>query len=257
MQPETRPRCDTFEDGLILNLRGINLNEGQDAAQMVSVRLWIEDRALVTVRVRRVYAIEEIRKHVEANAAPPTPVAFLDALIHRLTARIQTEVEQIGKMTEFYEDDLEDRNTPPPKELPETRRAVIRLGRYLEPQRHALDRLAALDLPLIPQPDAMRLRELANRTTIATEELDALEERLVTVQQEHDLNVASRQARHGYVLSLAAAVFLPLSFLTGLFGVNIAGMPGMAHPDAFWILCIGMVVLALALLGLLRLFRWF
>ncbi len=41
LQPETRPRCDEYDDGLILNLRGINLNEGQQADQMVSVRMWV------------------------------------------------------------------------------------------------------------------------------------------------------------------------------------------------------------------------
>jgi len=257
MQPETRPRCDQYEDGLILNLRGINLNEGQDTDQMVSVRMWVEDRALITVRVRRVFAIEEIRTLAEAQKAPATPAAFLEALINRLTTRIQTEVQSIGKLTQFYEDDLDDQDTKPPKDLPDVRRSVIRLRRYLEPQRAALKQLAVLDLPLIPAPDGLRLRELANRTTIAVEELDALKERLITVQEEHDQHVANQQARHGYVLSLAAAVFLPLGFLTGLFGVNIAGMPGMQSPNAFWILCAGMIGLAFVMLGILRLFRWF
>ncbi len=257
LQPETRPRCDPFGRGMILNLRGINMNEGQEADQMVSVRMWVEESVIVTVRVRRVFALDEIRKLAEADQAPPTTAAFLEALINRLTTRIQAEVASIAKITGFYEDDLDDRGTPAPKDLPETRRSVIRLGRYLEPQRHAVDKLAALDLPMIPLPDGLKLHELANRTTIAVEELDALEERLITVQEEHDLNVAHRQARHGYVLSIAAAVFLPLGFLTGLFGVNIAGMPGMQHPDAFWILCTGILVLAIVMVGLLRYFRWF
>ena len=256
LQPETRPRCDRFEDGLILNLRGINLNEGQDADQMVSVRMWVDDDVVITVRLRKLFALEDIRQEMTEGNAPPTTAAFVEALVTRLTLRVQEEVATISKLTEFFEDDLEDDATPIPTELAVTRRQVIRLRRYLEPQRAALTKLAAIDLPIIPEPDGLKLRELANRTTLAVEELDALRDRLVTVQDEHDMHVARSQARHSFILSLAAAVFLPLGFLTGLFGVNIAGMPGMQNPAAFAILCISMAVLAVLLLLLFRFRRW-
>ncbi len=256
VQPETRPRCDRYQDGLILNLRGINMNEGQHADQMVSVRMWVEESVIITVRLRKVFAIDEIRQLAVANISPPTTAAFVEALVSRLTLRVQDEVMRISKLTEFYEADLEDDTTPLPDDLPITRRSVIKLRRYLEPQKQALVRLSALDLPLVPEPDALKLRELANRTTIAVEELDALQERLIAVQDDHDLDTARRQARHGYVLSIAAAIFLPLGFLTGLFGVNVGGMPGIASPWAFVILCLSMVGLAGLMIGFLKAMRW-
>ncbi len=256
LQPETRPRCDPYGDGLILNLRGINLNEGQSADQMVSVRMWVTEQAIVTVRVRRVFAMEDIRVLCETGHAPSSPAAFLNALIGRLTARVQDEVLAISAQTEFYEVDLENKESPVPKELPEARRKVIKLRRYLEPQKQALDRLVAFDGALIDAADALALRELANRTTIAVEELAAQQERIITVQDEHDLQIAQRQASHGFRLSLAAAVFLPISFLTGLFGVNVAGMPGVENPSAFAILSLSMAALAIALVLLLKWVRW-
>ena len=57
--------------------------------------------------------------------------------------------------------------------------------------------------------------------------------RIISVQDEHDTTIAQRQSDHGYRLSLAAGIFLPLGFLTGLFGVNLAGMPGTEDPAAF------------------------
>ncbi len=257
LQPETRPRCDPYKDGLILNLRGINLNEGQQADQMVSVRMWVTRTAIVTVRVRRVFALEDIRRGAEAQNAPPSPAAFLIDLVARLTERIQQEVLAIVKLTEFYEVDLEDKDTPTPKELPATRRSVIKLSRYLQPQQTALDRLAGFQGPLIPEDDALALRELANRTTLAVEELAAQQERIVAVQDEHDMQVSQKQASHGYRLSVAAGIFLPLGFLTGLFGVNVAGMPGLEDPSAFAILCLALAGLTALLVILLKWTRWF
>lgn len=256
LQNETRPRCDRYEDGLMLNLRGINLNDGADADEMISARMWVDGKVVITVRRRRIFAIDAIRQQAVAGNAPHTPAAFLEALISRLTDRVQEQVAKIEELADYYEDDLENKDTPPPRDLPDTRRSVIRLKRYMEPQRVALARLAAFDIPLIPTESQFRLRELANTTTIAVEELDALRDQLVSIQDEHDANIAHRQARHGYVLSIVAAIFLPLGFLTGLFGVNIGGMPGLDHPYAFVYLCLSMLGLAVFMFVLLRWMRW-
>ena len=256
LQTETRPRCDRFEAGLILNLRGINMNEGADADEMISVRMWAADDVIVTVRRRKVFAIDEIRQACAAGEAPATPADFLERLIEGLTRRVEIHIDSIQEITDFYEDDLEDPGTQPPHALPETRRSIIRLRRYLEPQRMALNKLVDVNLPIMPEPNALQLRELANRSTLAVEELDELRDRLTSVQDEHDTNVAQRQARHSYVLSVAAAIFLPLSFITGLFGVNLGGIIGASDPDAFAILCLSMLGLAIAMIIFLRWVRW-
>lgn len=256
LQDETRPRCDTYGDGLLLNLRGINLNTGQDADEMISVRMWVEQGALVTVRRQKVFAIDAIRQTAQNGSAPPTPAAFLETLISNLTLRVQQEVSRLDAIADFYEVDLEDKSTAMPLDLADNRRSVIRLRRYLEPQRVALTRLAKSDLPIVPEPSMLQLRELANRSTIAVEELDALRERLVSVEDEHENLIAQRMARHSYAISIAAAVFLPLGFITGLFGVNVAGMPGVGNPMAFAILCLAMVGVGALLLLALRLTRW-
>jgi zinc transporter len=254
LQPETRPRCDTFENGLILNLRGINLNKGQPTEEMVSVRMWITDGVVVTVRVRRVFALHDIRTSADAQMAPPSPAAFVTDLVSRLTTRVQDEVIAISKLTEFFEADLEDDSTPIPTELTQTRRRVIRLRRYLDPQRAAIHNIATTHL--IPKRDHPALRELANRTTMAVEELEALRDRLSAVQDDHDLDVARKQARNSFILSVGAGIFLPISFITGLFGMNVGGMPGLDNNQAFAILCIIMLALAVGLLAALRWIKW-
>ena len=237
LQPETRPRCDRYENGLILNLRGINLNAGQHAEQMVSIRMWVADDVIITVRLRRVFAIEDIRQSAAAQMAPPGPAEFVTELVTRLTTRVQDEITSIAKLTEFFEADLEDETTPIPTELTQSRRRVIRLRRYLDPQRSALNRLAIEEL--IPKPNHPALRD-----------------QLSAVQDDHDLDVARKQAHNSFLLSVGAGIFLPISFLTGLFGVNLGGMPGLESDWAFTILCLSMVVLALILVVVIRRMRW-
>ncbi len=62
--------------------------------------------------------------------------------------------------------------------------------------------------------------------------------------------------RNSYVLSIVAAIFLPLGFLTGLFGVNIGGMPGTEAALAFWLLTSVSVVIGIALFLIFKFSKW-
>lgn len=256
LQAETRPRCDRYLDGLLLNLRGINLNTGQDADEMISVRIWVEEGAIVTGRRQKVFATDAIRLAAEAGDAPRNVSSFLQELISTMTLHIQQEVSRIDLVTDFYEDNLEDKSSKMPPDLADNRRNVMRLRRYLEPQRVALSKLATLDMAILPETSTLQLRELANRSVIAVEELDELRDRLGSVENEHENLIAQRMARHSYAISIAAAVFLPLTFITGLFGVNVGGMPGIESPIAFAVLCLAMLGLSVLLLAVLKLLRW-
>jgi zinc transporter len=136
-------------------------------------------------------------------------------------------------------------------------RSIIKLRRYIAPQREALARFAASDAPFIGKGERFALREIANRTTRSVEDLDTIRERLASLRAHIDGLNAARIGRNGFVLSIVAAIFLPLGFLTGLFGVNLAGMPGGSWPGAFAALCAGTVVLGVALWFFFRWKRWF
>jgi zinc transporter len=97
---------------------------------------------------------------------------------------------------------------------------------------------------------------VAKGTARIVEELDASYDRLGVLQDHLDGQIAERQNAASYVLSVVAAIFLPLGFLTGLFGVNVGGMPGMNSSIAFAILCISMVAIGALLWYLFRRIKW-
>ena len=60
-----------------------------------------------------------------------------------------------------------------------------------------------------------------------------------------------------YVLSIVAAIFLPITFISGLFGMNVAGLPGVEDPVAFWVVSGLMLLISVGVVVLLRIKRWF
>lgn len=247
LQSETRPRCDVYGDGLILNLRGVNMNDGQDAFDMVSLRMWVTAELIVTVRFRKIFAVDDLRSACEAGNGPENVGVFLRHLIDGLTDRIESTVLRgVDASDEIEEAVFNDDNTAAPQIGP-LRRTTIALRRYVGPQRDALQKLATSDVAILTDADQLHLREAANRTMIAVEGLAATHDRLIAAQDHLDTQQANRLGRNGYVLSVVAAIFLPLGFLTGLFGMNVAGLPGTEWPMAFAALCGAMGVLAVLL----------
>lgn len=249
---ETRPRVDPYGEGLIVTLRGVNLNAGADPEDMVSLRMWVTKDRVISVRKRRLMALDEIRAGAEQGNAPATPGAFLVALAAGLSHRIEAVALDLeDKVDDLEERSLDAQSTQSHECLP-LRQTTIKLRRFLGPQRDALDELTT-DRSVLSADQAIHLNESANRTARTVEALESSRERLAAIQDHLDAQTALKLGRNSYILSVMAAIFLPLGFLTGLFGVNVAGMPGTDAAWAFAGLCLVSVVIGAALYGA---FRW-
>ncbi|QHQ37000.1 zinc transporter ZntB [Algicella marina] len=256
VQAETRPRCDIHEGGLMLNLRGVNLNPGEDEEDMVSLRVWARADLLLTVRLRRLKAVAAVREAVEAEQPFVGPGAVLAAVTAGLTDRIEAVSLALEDEADALEETMFDAPDGLGARLAPLRQKAIKLGRYLRPQREALARLCVAEVDFLSGPDRVHLRETANMLTRSVEELEATRDRLAAVQDHLDVQTGQKLGRNGYLLSVVAAVFLPLGFLTGLFGVNVGGMPGVGSANAFAVLTAAMAVLGVVLVAVLRWMKW-
>ena len=254
---ETRPRSLVHENGLLVLLRGVNTNPGANPEDMVSIRVWLQHDLIVTSRHRRLLSVNDIRKDIDAGQAPTSCGDFLVRLIDRLADRIGTVVDDLDEAIEAVElrTNSSDAETFR-RRLSELRRETARIRRYLAPQRDALDRLYRQPTDLLSAAEAAAMREHSDRITRYLEDLDLIRERALVVQEDYLSQLANEQNRRMYVLSVVAAVFLPLSFLTGLLGMNVGGIPGTEDPYAFLESIAGMVVLGIVLLVFFRWKNW-
>ena len=254
--PETRPRCTVHGDGVLMNMRGVNLSEGADPEDMVSLRLWVTRGLVVSVQRRRVLAVEDVAEGIRRNAAPQDSGELVARLALRLADRAEPVVADLNERIDDLETDLEDRGKLPPRaKLAEIRRVSIMLRRYMFPLRDALSTFAIEDLDWLLPFARERVREATERVTRLAEALDAIRDRAEVVQDQiMDLR-AEETNRQTLVLSVVAAIFLPLGLLTGLLGINVGGMPGAANPYAFWLVCLLLVVICIGQLWLFRKLR--
>ena len=257
LESESRPRAVAEKSGVLVVLRGVNLNPGSDLADMVSVRIWLEKDRIITASRRRLQSLEDVLQSLREGKGPETACDVLLAIIEQLGFYIGDVVEKAGERLEAAETDVNDpevivRSSP----FSSLRRQSARIRRYLAPQRDALERLSRNPDDLFLPDEAYELREHANRFTLLLEELDLVRERALVAQEEFLGILAHHQNQRMLVLAIVSAVFLPLSFLTGLMGMNVAGLPGMENPWSFWILVGLMTTVAAGILLLFRIKKW-
>jgi zinc transporter len=137
--------------------------------------------------------------------------------------------------------------------LSNVRRQIVALRRYLAPQRDALARLVTERSRLIDDLVRMQLRELTDRMTRYIEDLDEARDRASVTHEELLNRLAELTNRRMYLLTMVAAIFMPLSFITGLLGINVGGIPGADNGHAF-LMVIGLLVIVCAAQWLY--FRW-
>lgn len=258
LEEETQPRCFTSAGNLFLVLRGVNLNPQQDMLDMVAVRVWIEPGRIISTQRRRIMAVQDIHDSLREGSGPHSAGDFLVKLCGGLSRRMDTVLTSI----EDDEDSLEDsalagtdymlRTT-----LSQMRRRIITLRRYLAPQRQVLNQLRDLSLPWLEPLHSARLREISDKVTRDVDDLDAIRDRAAVAQDELESRYAERTNRTIYLLSIFAAIFLPLGLITGLMGVNVAGMPGSEYPNAFYILCGLLLLIVLFEVLIFRRNKWF
>lgn len=257
LSDSTRPRCVVEDEGLLLTLRGANLNPGAEPEDMVSVRIWVDRGRLITLRRERLVATEDVVGELERGKGPRASGELLARIVLRLVERIEPVVEEVEDVL----DDLEDRIVDPSREgsrgdLIDARRQVIALHRFLSPQRLALASLAGTQHEVLSDDDRIALREVANRLTRCVEDLDAARERASLLQEEMATQLTERLESRIYVLSVIAAVVLPLTLLTGLLGMNVGGIPFTENRWGLAVVAAILAALGALLVVVLRWRRW-
>jgi zinc transporter len=254
---ETRPRFQSSADGLILVVRAVNLYPGADPEDMVAVRIWVSADRIITSRRRRVLSVEDMEQSLSKAAGPTSPGGFVVELIERITDRIGTVVDNIEEDME----DLDSRTSSDNvielrQELGDLRRQIATIRRFLAPQRDALDRVYRQSGGFLDDTDSLQLREEADRLTRYVEDLDLAREHALVIQEEMLNRVAQEQNQRVYLLSVVAAIFLPLTFVTGMLGMNVSGLPGTQSPYGFIYSSIVMVLLGIGLTLLFKYKKW-
>ncbi len=250
---DSRARVETIEGGLAAAFLDLRVGTEDDPSETGMVRLWCTDGLLLTTRHIPLATLDGFRRTVDS--LPVTGNAFhlllaLLALFQARFARLIAELElNFGTLEDAI---LAERFLEQGGELGRLRRRIVHLRRLVNPQHHAVHALVARPPAWIDGDGRERLQDLEDRLAAAAQELDHMAEGARLLQEEQASRLAEATNRNLYFLSLLSAIFLPMTLVAGVFGMNVAGMPGLEDAGGFWWVVLGLAGVGAASLVILR-----
>jgi zinc transporter len=231
---ETRPRCTLMGHGALINLRGLGAADDGLGDPLVSIRFWAEQARVISVSYRPLAAMELVVATMLAGKIRD-PGDLIAAFAQQITEALDPEVADLGDGLDEIESALTEHGPAEARRrVSEIRATAIGYRRFIAPQRQALERLSSAESEWLEPDDRLHLQEAADRCARMAEELEAVRERSALAHEELTDLRAEQMNRQALIISVVALVFLPLTFLTGLLGMNVDGIPYAHEPWAFW-----------------------
>ena len=231
---ETRPRCDPIDSGAILNLLGPGDCDPADSDRLVSIRLWVTANKVTSLSRRTLSATAVVVAKMESGKIHDSG-DLVAAFAWAISIQLDPQIARLGDDLDEAESDLEGSQLYKlRRKITQVRSDAIGFRRFVAPDRDALRTLAGLEFDWLAQDDRLHIIEAADRFARMAEELEAVRERAALLHEQiTDLRAEQLDMRSLYI-SIVAFIFLPLTFITGLLGMNVQGIPYAQAEWAFW-----------------------
>lgn len=254
---ETRSRAIVRPEGIMVLFKAMHQHDGAVPEMMVSLRLWIEPHRVISAREHDIDALLTIRDEMLASQGPASTADFLIDMIGHVYDEFDPLIDAMEAELDALEALVERENTEAVcgRLAALERRAAI-FNRHLSPQAAIFQLVGANHCPLVSDDDRDHLNELDSRLRGILEALRDLRERALIIDQRIQRIEEFRQTKANLVFALAATLFLPATFLTGLFGVNVGGIPWLNEPMGFVIISVICITLIGVSYAMIRRGRW-
>ena len=255
VQRETQPKVESYGGYLYIVLHGINFQAAEHTFETHETDFFLSQNFLITIhdgQRRSIAHIAELCSRAD-HILSEGSVGLLHRIVDTMVDHYRPEVEELEERL----DEIEDRVIETPDQsltgdILAVKRDVTQLRRIVVPQRDAVGRLARREFDLIGQEMAYRFRDVYDQFARMADDAMFFQDRVTGVLDAHLASVSNRLANVSRLLAVIAALFGPLTVITGVFGMNVPLPTLFGSPEyQFWEI-VGIMVLSSA-----ALFIWF
>jgi len=260
MEARQYPKAEAYDGYLYVILHGIHLRSPEHGFATHDVDFFIGPNYLVTVHDGDSRSIVDLRDNVERNPKilSEGPVALFHRIVDSLVDHYRPEVEKLEDRIDQLENQVFDDPTPAMvREILAQKRDVSSLRRIITPQRDVVARLARRDFVDISTEMSFRFRDVYDHLVRIADDSLAFQDRITGILDAHLSNVSNRLNEVMKVLTIVSTLLLPLTVLTGMYGMNVPlpHFPGGDAAQFWWLAAIGGAIVA-SMLVFFRRKRW-
>lgn len=254
------PKVEPYDGYLYLILHGIDFQVEEHWFATQDVDFFVSEQYLVTVHDGRSRSIAALKETCDRHdrVLGEGPVALMHRIVDSMVDNYRPEIEGLEQQMDQLEDEaiLGGRDDLV-RDILDLKRDLSSLRRVVIPQRDAVGRLARREFSLITDEMAYRFRDVYDHLVRLSDEATLLADRVTGMLEAYLSNISNRLNRIMKVLTVMSTIFLPLTVLTGMWGMNVPlpSFPGGADVQFWWVGGV-MVAIALVMLAFFRRHRW-
>jgi len=246
------------EGGLVCALiADVELDLGQPTDRIGRVAVVVGTRYLVSGRRAPLGGIHAVRAMIESGATIRGPIELLETMVVKASDAMAEVATRLGKDLDAIEDKLLEEDLGDEQDrLGPNRRKAVRLHRQLQEMLGVLHRIERDgSLRSFPSEFADVHSRLTQRIEALNQEVIGLQERSRLLHDEIDAKLMAETNRNLHTLTIVTILFLPPTLVTGIFGMNLKGLPFTDSEVGFWWAVLMSLVGAAATYALIRRLR--
>lgn len=258
VNPEHRAKVEVFDDYIYVVLRVLWLKD--DTLQDEQISFVLRDNVVLSLQERHDDLFDPLRQRLHENPERFFARGSSYLLYSMIDIVVDTYLLVLENYTRRFET-LEDSILGSSKrhnleQLTELRRELIVVRRALSPLRSMVQELAGNQSPLLEEHTRTFLRDVMDHSSDAIDSLTSLREQLTNLHELYVTNLNIKMNEIMQVLTVISTIFIPLSFLVGVYGMNFEVMPELTWDWGYFVLWGFMVTLAVGMLVMFRRNDW-
>jgi magnesium transporter len=254
------PKVEWYGEYLYLILHGIDFRASEHCFKTQDVDFFLGEQFLVSVHPGHSRTIAEMRGICVRNsrALGEGPVALLHRIIDAMVDHYRPEIDELSNRLDELETEIFERPNPKlAKDILDFKADVSSLRRVVLPQRDVVGRIGRREFPIISEQLSYRFRDVHDHLVRLVDEAMFFQDRVTSLLDAHLSMVSNQLNGVMKVLTIIATIFMPLTVLTGMYGMNVdlPHLPGGSAAQFWWIFIL-MIALGVGMLAFFRKQRW-
>ncbi len=257
---DQRPKLEDFGDYVFVVLKMAHHDEKAEELRMEQVSMILTENCLITFQEVEADVFSGIRKRIKEYKGKMRRMGadyLAYALIDAIVDGYFLVLDHLGERTEALEMDLVSNPTPTTlHEIYRLKRDMIFLRRSVWPLREVIAMLQRGGSSLVREGTQLYLKDLYDHTIQVIDTVESIRDMVTGMLDIYLSSVSNRMNEVMKVLTMIATIFIPLSFLAGVYGMNFESMPELGWDFAYPLLLLVMAGIGVTMVVYFRMKRW-
>ena len=258
---EQRPKIEDFGDYIFIVLKMLYYNEKEDGIQAEQVSLIVGSNFVISFQEKEGDVFDPIRERIKSGKGRIRKMGadyLTYTLIDTIVDNYFISLEKLGEKVESMEEELVTNPTPETlRTIHHLKREMIFLRKSVWPLRDVVNRLERGESTLIHESTDIYLRDVYDHTIQVIDTIETSRDILSGMLDIYLSSISNRMNQVMKVLTIVATIFIPLTFIAGVYGMNFKYLPELGWKWSYPLVLLGMVFIGVSMLVYFRRKKWF